>query len=112
MSDPMVKWICPACGSATLVLHDDKVMCEHAGCPRPDTVWLLLSDVEIEHIVRLNESDFTIRHPLRERVGTELLDCRMHTAVGDALAEHNDLEVGTYRVWLGEEGNVLWEVAG
>jgi hypothetical protein len=108
--DPMVKGICPACGTANLVLHDDKVRCEKSGCPRPDTVWMLLSDTEVEHIVRVNKHDFTVRHPLRERVGTELLDCLMHAMVADDLEEHDDTALGTYRVWLGFDGGLLWEV--
>jgi hypothetical protein len=59
-------------------------MCLQKGCSAPDTATKLLADSETEHVVRFDESGFfTVRHPLRERVGGSLFDCGVHSLVSD-----------------------------
>lgn len=38
----------------------------------------LLDDPEYEHIVVLGDETFTVRHPLRERIGGQLERCQLH----------------------------------
>lgn len=39
---------------------------------------VVLADPEVEHVVRLDETEFSLQHPLRERLQGRLLDCGMH----------------------------------
>jgi hypothetical protein len=55
------------------------------GCPEPNAVDLILNDPETEHVVLVGEENFTIMHPLRERLtqvkanfDPELFDCELH----------------------------------
>jgi hypothetical protein len=72
-----VVGFCPACGEPSLhILEGAGILhCTTADCPRPDTAHLVLAEREIHHIVRFNQEGWAAKHPLRERVGGELLDC-------------------------------------
>ena len=75
---------CPACGRETLYQGmGGHITCGHLECPRPTAVDELLQDRETDHIVYLGEHTFTVRHPLRERIGDELLDCQLHSWIAD-----------------------------
>jgi hypothetical protein len=70
---PKVQGFCPVCGSESLFLGaGGYVTCSRIDCPEPDAVSSLLDDRETAHIVTFRELDFTIRHPLRERLRDEL----------------------------------------
>ena len=109
---------CPACGKAMLVLRGRKLVCEHQGCPRPDAAAKVLSDPEIHHIVKFDGygNYFAAKHPLRERIDGELLDCAIHDEVTRWRDDGNPTD-GTWRVKRrddvdGEEYNewpYLWE---
>lgn len=75
-----VRGYCPMGCGATLICGrpDGAVLCSSTGCPRPSAAGELLDDRETEHIVELHEDDFTIRHPLRERLDDELMTCDIH----------------------------------
>jgi hypothetical protein len=66
---------CPMGCGETLFVDDDQITCLSSNCPRPDAVSIILSDNEIEHIVVIGQKDFTVKHPLRERLDNELLEC-------------------------------------
>ncbi|MFF3848027.1 DUF6085 family protein [Streptomyces sp. NPDC002328] len=57
---------------------DGTVVCASDSCPRSDAVTTLLSDQETEHVVQFDEDGFTIRHPLRERLDDDLMQCQLH----------------------------------
>jgi hypothetical protein len=65
------------CGS-TLFLDGQNLQCSSHTCPRPDAASELLADSETEHLVTFGATDFTIRHPLRERLGEDLNNCALH----------------------------------
>lgn len=68
------------CG-ATLVLALDRtgdvgrITCSKDDCPRADAVHEILVVNESEHIVVLADHDFSVLHPLRERLEQKLLRC-------------------------------------
>ena len=77
MSD--IAGYCPACGGSSLfVAEGGYITCSRADCPEPTAVADILDDRETEHLVDLTEDNFTVRHPLRERLRDELLRCDLH----------------------------------
>lgn len=117
---------CPACGQASLFvrngqgvadLSDRHVRCINRECPDSEAAHKVLQDPEIHHIVRFDDRGyFNVKHPLRERIDSELLDCRIHEEVGRWCDDGNPAD-GTWRIKrrddvLGEEANewpYLWE---
>lgn len=83
MTEPMIKvaGYCPmGCGNDTLRLMPPNgvVICINESCPGPMAAAQILADPESEHIVDFKVHEFSIRHPLRERLGDALLDCGLH----------------------------------
>lgn len=82
--DHPVDGYCPACGAEALYLWMGIPTCFQKGCPSPKMVGDLLADNEIHHVVRFDKSGyFNVKHPLRERVNNELLDCSIHSVIND-----------------------------
>jgi hypothetical protein len=75
-----VAGYCPyGCGQTLHLGATGFVMCGNPGCRRPTAVAELLEDREIEHLVTLTvDRGFTVRHPLRERLGNALMTCQLH----------------------------------
>lgn len=73
---------CPMGCGETLHAVFGTVACSHALCPQPSAVDLILADPETEHVVQLQDDGYSIKHPLRERLNDQLLDCDLHVAVG------------------------------
>ncbi|MDJ1137917.1 DUF6085 family protein [Streptomyces iconiensis] len=70
---------CPmGCGETLMLGEGGCVTCRKLNCPQPDAVTTLLDDSETEHLVEFRETGFTIRHPLRERLGDALMECELH----------------------------------
>jgi hypothetical protein len=113
-----VDGFCPACGRKGLNLRAGGLLvCVHPDCSAPDTAAKILSDPEIHHIVRFGDGDatFNAQHPLRERAGRSLLDCKIHEEVWRWKIDGNKME-GTWRVKeAGEhnlDANYIWERIG
>lgn len=73
-----VAGCCPmGCGNDTLRLipPNGVVICINESCPGAMAAAQILADPESEHIVDFTINNFTIRHPLRERLGDALFDC-------------------------------------
>lgn len=70
---------CPmGCGQTLFVAAGGYITCARLTCPRPDAVASLLEDQETDHVVAFGLIGFTIRHPLRERLGDALMGCDLH----------------------------------
>lgn len=70
---------CPmGCGQNLFVGDGGYITCSYSKCPEPDAVSTLLEDRESEHLVSFGDVGFTIRHPLRERLRDQLMDCDLH----------------------------------
>jgi uncharacterized protein DUF6085 len=77
-----VQGFCPVgCGETLFLAADSRVMCSGPDCPRPSAVTDLLADTESEHIVVFGAAEFTVRHPLRERLDDALMDCDLHSDI-------------------------------
>lgn len=78
----LVQGFCPmGCGQvlyAEEMSTENKIICMGEDCPRPLAAQEILSDGETGHIVTFRGEGFTIRHPLRERLGNDLVDCLFH----------------------------------
>jgi Family of unknown function (DUF6085) len=96
-----VEGYCPmGCGPTLTLGAGGCITCTHLDCPRPDAVTGLLADREAEHIVLFSETEFTVRHPLRERLDDALMECELHKDI--AAMAGPPVRPGTYRArWLG-----------
>ena len=104
---PHVVGHCPACGSSSLFLGEGgHVTCARLDCPNPAAVNELLDDRETEHIVEFGKADFTVRHPLRERLGDALMDCDLHDHIVRMAGP--PVRPGRYRVWR-HDGHSTWQ---
>lgn len=92
-----VRGWCPVGCGQTLVLGEaGAVVCSSFDCPRPAAPDELLGDDETEHLVVLRDDEFTVRHPLRERLDDALDRCQL---VRLLVAEQGPPRpVGRYRV--------------
>ncbi len=76
--DCIVLGHCPmGCGETLYLGTDARITCDFAGCPDSSAVAKILDDPETEHVVVLEEDTFNLKHPLRERVDDELLECEV-----------------------------------
>lgn len=92
-----VAGFCPmGCGQTLFLGAGGHVTCSLIGCPRPTAADELLGDTETEHIVMLGADEFTVRHPLRERLDDALLDCQLHSDIRYMSGPPRQL--GRYRV--------------
>ncbi len=104
---PDIKGHCPACGWASLFVGEGGyITCSRLECPQPDAVSTLLEDRETEHVVRLSADSWTVRHPLRERIGDALMACSLNEYL------HNidqPEELGTFRARCEAHDAWSWE---
>lgn len=109
--DFAVPGYCPGCGTQALQLRGGKLLCEHRDCPTPDAAAKILSDPEIEHIVVVEDASWNMKHPLRERINDELLDCAVARMLR-GMFEFGPVPVpdpGTYRVTPSGDDKKPWK---
>jgi len=102
-----VAGYCPACGGESLFLgNGGHATCSRLDCLDPCAADKILADRETEHIAVIRADDFTIRHPLHERIGGALESCRLHAHLSSL--DGPPRREGEYRVrWSGERWT--WE---
>lgn len=109
---------CPVCGESELVTQDLStpdglvayVWCDNKFCARQNAVNEILSDPETEHIVTLTDDGWSMKHPLRERLDDELLDCLVARKIRQAFELGGPVpEPGTYRVVPSTNDREPWE---
>ncbi|MEV1295803.1 DUF6085 family protein [Pseudonocardia sp. NPDC049635] len=84
MQSTEVTGYCPmGCGRTLFLAAGGRVTCRHVDCPAPCAVDDLLDDRETEHVVEFADTVFTVRHPLRERLGDQLMACELHQYIAD-----------------------------
>lgn len=71
---------CPmGCGQTLMVGPVTReLFCFAVDCPRPTAAAQILADPETDHIATVTADEFTLRHPLRERLDDALLHCDVH----------------------------------
>lgn len=93
----LVDGYCPmGCGKSLVLSEGGVVFCDDVDCPRPTAASEILGDPETEHIVELGETTFTVRHPLRERLDDQLMECALHRWI--AARDEPPEPPGRYRV--------------
>jgi len=91
-----VQGNCPmGCGEGLILGEGGVIWCAALLCPRPTAAAEILADRESEHIVIFGETEFTVRHPLRERLDDALMDCELHKDI--AAMDGPPVTPGTYR---------------
>lgn len=92
-----VKGFCPVCAHPDPEVGTDGFLhCTSPECPSPDLIANVLLDNEIHHIVRFYEGFFNVKHPMRERLTGDLLNCAVHDRVVEAV-ENGFNARGTWR---------------
>jgi len=98
---------CPmGCGDTLMLAEGGFVTCCSLDCPRPDAASSILADADPVHLVELREEDFTLRHPLHERLDNALMHCTLH----EHLQHMPPRKPGRYRV-RGDGESYVWEAA-
>lgn len=102
-----INGYCPmGCGATLGVLSDRVIACTGPDCPRPLAAAQVLDDAETEHLVEFGDEAFTVRHPLRERLDDQLMDCWLHEHIASLAGP--PVAPGRYRALEGD-GGWLWE---
>jgi len=93
---PQVAGRCPmGCGEYLVLGAGGRIVCSWPHCLRSAAVDELLEDKETEHLVVFHERNFTVRHPLRERLDDQLLTCDVHAQC--EIFDLADNPLGSYR---------------
>lgn len=101
-----VAGYCPmGCGRTLIAGASGRVTCSSPRCLNPEAVHNLLAEKETEHVVVLRPTDFTVQHPLRERLDGQLLRCSVYARI--AGGDGPPARRGTYRV-LEEDQRLIW----
>ena len=94
------------CGEGLILAEGGVIWCASLLCPRPGAAAEILADPEAGHLASVTlDGQFTIRHPLRERLDDALMTCRLfaYLANGGWLPE----ATGRFRV-TGEPPALSW----
>lgn len=76
--DHSIPGYCPmGCGQTLFRASGGYVTCSYIGCANPSAVSDILEDRETEHLVDITDAGFIVRHPLRERMGDDIMTCRL-----------------------------------
>ena len=78
--DRRIRGYCPwGCGETLFIAASGFVTCSNPGCDRPTGLSAILSDPETEDLVRRIRGEWIVKHPLRERMGNALFNCKVPT---------------------------------
>lgn len=112
MTTHLVQGYCPMGCGETLGMNEatGRIHCRELDCPMPLAVDTLLADAETEHVVTLTEKGWSCKHPMRERVNDELLDCPFARYMSDGFSHHaaRTYPPGTYRVTVLSDMRADW----
>lgn len=98
MSESIAGYCPMGCGQTLFLADGGHVTCSYVTCPNPTGVDDLLHNREVEHVVNFTGSGFTIKHPLRERLSDELLNCELHETLSSY--DGPPVKPGRYRVFV------------
>lgn len=85
---------CPMCAASLVRDLSGVILCSEANeCPDPLAASEVLRDTELEHIVEIDRiGGYRVKHPIRERIADEILNCAIHEQLGVVR-----VEAGRYR---------------
>ena len=94
---------CPmGCGATLYRSPNGYTVCGNADCPDFIAATRILDDEETEHAVQVGTVGWTIRHPLRERLGDALTLCTLNEHMSSY--RPGAVKPGLYRAGQGENG--------
>jgi hypothetical protein len=77
-----IQGYCPmGCGQTLFLGSGGYVTCSYLQCPKPDAVSVILADIYTDHVVEFGDTEFTVKHPLKERLNDALFTCELHTYI-------------------------------
>lgn len=78
-----VAGTCPmGCGETLFLGAGGHVTCSALTCANPCAVDEILTRGELGHIVRVDEFNYALKHPLAERIKDDLFDCDLNRYLG------------------------------
>lgn len=107
MADSVVGQCPMGCGETLALDYLHRVYCIMADCPRQMATHEILSEIVTDHIIEVRAHDFTLKHPLRERLDGDLFDCHMHRDLHEL--DSAPVPVGRYAVTYDEDGELHFE---
>ena len=116
-AEPMFASIqghCPHGCGATLEVNivTGQLSCSNGECPNPNAVQAILDHNEPNHIVRIEEEGWVIKHPLLERVEDRLFDCEVGRTLAMLPPPRNHWRPGDYEVTINDDGSWNWKKLG
>jgi hypothetical protein len=104
---------CPSCWERSLhLLPDDHVHCLNRECRAPDAVDRLLEEeTEPVHVLSVTVRDWTLQHPLVERLSRNGLRCAAHHRASST-TEPVPREPGRYVMVLASDGWTFFMLPG
>jgi len=100
---------CPmGCGETLHLTPGGAIACLAPACPRKYAAREILGDRETDHIVVFGADSWTIKHPLRDRLG-DLFSCTIHEQAG-AMGGPPGGQTGRYRAIIGADGEMDLEL--
>lgn len=104
---PTVRGYCPfGCGETLNLDASGRVFCRNETCEDRYAIAEILNDEETEHVVDVDDANWTCKHPLRERIEDTVLTCEVTEYLSSALAA--PVTPGRYRVTV-TFGTWSWE---
>lgn len=93
-----IRGFCPMGCGQSLYLDEGfmRVVCMSLECPRDTAVDEILADPETGHLAKIGSRDFSLVHPLRERLDQDLLHCELNQYLTELGGP--PVEPGRYRV--------------
>lgn len=104
-----VQGKCPnGCGDTLELNQHGQVSCGHVDCPDPHAVQIILDHDEPNHIVRITEDGWIVKHPLLERVEDKLFDCALGKSLAMFPPPKGHWRPGDYEVTVNDDGSLYW----
>lgn len=76
--DLPVEGRCPSCEKEELALSSSgEIYCVDKACARPKAVTEILKNASTKHIVKLTSYNFSVQHPLIERLEDGVFECEL-----------------------------------
>lgn len=91
-----VYGFCPMGCGETLFVDGGHIKCCNLQCPRDTAVDEILAEPETGHLAKMTRRDFSLVHPLSERLDHQLLNCELNQYLTELGGP--PVEPGFYRV--------------
>lgn len=104
-----VHGICPSCGQRRLFVNSGSggiLQCLNKACKYPNAANEIINDPVRDHLMVLDDKSWTVIHPLIERLGNRMLDCKIGDRIAEVMEESNITDHGVFRVIEHKDGDL------